>query len=354
VQHGCFPLARAQTTGLATPRHVSGLLLRPHAVYCVEGHSTYTCAVPPGHSSHTLCVVPTFGSSKVCAAETRSLRAHLQGHPRNRCIHATCKSAVESCPDQTGDRQPDLSRHSRPHQEKLQTKIKGRQMDRRVERYLIDSAGGYEKSVKWIRISRRVAGKLNPLIQDSPLVLLHLKNRSFEEGEIFKMLGKDRRRGRIAPIHPALPCPIKNSIGPLASGAGTWHAQETRGTFLSLAGFPVPEFGAQFVPFRGHGAPTESATPTVSRLSRHRRSAAMNRPQSRRSRRVCPGSVSISIPCHVSPPGSNCPRLLAIVKSTTSLQLRTFALVNRNVSLNLRPDARGLEPTNEEPPCSPT
>ncbi|KAK0749178.1 hypothetical protein B0T18DRAFT_99110 [Schizothecium vesticola] len=88
-----------------------------------RGHPTYTCAVPPGHPSHTLCVVPTFGSSKVCAAETRDLCEPIcKGIPGTDAYMRPAKAPLNPVLTKTGDRPPDPSRHSRPHQEKLQTK----------------------------------------------------------------------------------------------------------------------------------------------------------------------------------------------------------------------------------------
>lgn len=195
----------------------------------------------------------------------------------------------------------------------------------------MDLAGGCDKSVKRSRLSRRMARIINPLIQSRPLVPLHLGRWSFEEGGgssfAFKMLGKDKAEGqRSLQFTPHSSCPIKRHMD---SGAGTWHAQENAGQILQPRRVSFSRTWSSVCSFQGFWCPNcESATPTVSGLSRHGRPAAMNRPQPRRSRRGCPGSVSIYNPRHdVSLSGSNCPRLVATVSSTTSSQPGSSLLV---------------------------
>lgn len=222
---------------------------------------------------------PALGSSKVRAAETRDLCWPIcKGVPGTDAEYMRPAKAPlnPAWPDQTGDRPLDPSPSFSPAPRKDANKVKGLEMDRRVERYQIHSGNGCDQSVKRSRLSRRVARVINPSYE-AALLCPSISKTSFEEGASsfgFKMLGKGRGGGAtIASINPALQLPNQNHMD---SGAGAWHADQTRGKFFSLAGFPFP---GSVCFFQGSWcANCESATPTVSRLSRHGRSATMNRP----------------------------------------------------------------------------
>lgn len=226
---------------------------------------------------------PAFGSSKVRAAETRDLCWPIcKGIPGTDAEYMRPAKAPlnPAWPDQTGDRPLDPSSSFSPAPRKDANKVKGLEMDRRVERYQIHSGNGCDQSVKRSRLSRRVARVINPLIRGRPLVPLHLKRRRLKRGHhrlASRCLARDEAEGRRSlQLTPHSNYPINRHMD---SGAGAWHAEQNAGQILQPRSVSFSRTWSSVCLFQGSWcANCESATPTVSRLSRHGRSATMNRP----------------------------------------------------------------------------
>lgn len=204
---------------------------------------------------------PALGSSKVRAAETRDLCWPIcKGVPGTDAEYMRPAKAPlnPAWPDQTGDRPLDPSPSFSPAPRKDANKVKGLEMDRRVERYQIHSGNGCDQSVKRSRLSRRVARVINPSYE-AALLAPPSQRRRLKRGHhrlASRCLAREEAEGRRSlQLTPHSNYPIKTTW---IQGPGLGMLTKTRGKFFSLAGFPFPGLGARFVSFRGPGAPTAS------------------------------------------------------------------------------------------------